>query len=287
VAGYLRCLVQAKEKITVSRGTVERRVVRLVNPGLPETQMTSHTIVLSFQLIQPGEVAPAHRHTMSAFRFILQGRGAYNNVDGQKMIMEEEDLILTPQGSWHEHVHDGDENMIWIDGLDVRSFKRCRPDPQAYYGLARPVGETETNPPLLHYHWRDTYQSLQRLARTTTDPFDSVAMEYVNPATGGSTLPTMPSQVQNAATGRKDQSSPPHEHEHLPCFPRQRHDRHRRRTVSLGKGRKFVVPLWSWHEHASRSATEEAILISMHDSPILRAFGLYREEAHGYSSQKI
>jgi gentisate 1,2-dioxygenase len=95
-------LVQAKEKITVSRGTVERRVVRLVNPGLPETQMTSHTIVLSFQLIQPGEVAPAHRHTMSAFRFILQGRGAYNNVDGQKMIMEEEDLILTPQGSWHD-----------------------------------------------------------------------------------------------------------------------------------------------------------------------------------------
>jgi gentisate 1,2-dioxygenase len=55
-------LVQAKEKITVARGSVERRVIRLVNPGLAETEMTSHTILLSFQLIQPGEVAPAHRH---------------------------------------------------------------------------------------------------------------------------------------------------------------------------------------------------------------------------------
>ncbi|HYQ97429.1 MAG TPA: cupin domain-containing protein, partial [Candidatus Nitrosocosmicus sp.] len=98
-------LIQAKEKITVSRGSVERRVIRLVNPGLSETQMTSHTILLSFQLIQPGEVAPAHRHTMSAFRFILHGHGAYTNVDGQKMIMEDGDLILTPQGSWHEHAH--------------------------------------------------------------------------------------------------------------------------------------------------------------------------------------
>ena len=108
-------LVQAKEKISVASGSVERRVIRLVNPGMAESEMTSHTILLSFQLIQPGEVAPGHRHTMSAFRFILQGHGAYTNVDGQKMVMESGDLILTPHGCWHEHAHEGDENMVWID----------------------------------------------------------------------------------------------------------------------------------------------------------------------------
>ena len=112
-------LVQAKDKISVASGSVERRVIRLVNPGMAETEMTSHTILLSFQLIQPGEVAPGHRHTMSAFRFILQGHGAYTNVDGNKMVMESGDLILTPHGCWHEHAHEGDENMVWIDGLDV------------------------------------------------------------------------------------------------------------------------------------------------------------------------
>jgi CSLREA domain-containing protein len=53
------------------------------------------------------------------------------------------------------------------------------------------------------------------------------------------------------------------------------------------KGDTFVVPLWSWHEHANRSNKDEAILFSMHDSPILKAFGLYREEGKEDSAQKI
>src|SRR5262245_22941581 len=48
-------LLQARAKISVARGSVERRVIRLVNPGMAETEMTSHTMLLSFQLIQPGE----------------------------------------------------------------------------------------------------------------------------------------------------------------------------------------------------------------------------------------
>ena len=152
-------LLQAKEKISVARGSVERRVIRLVNPGMADTEMTSHTILLSFQLIQPGEVAPGHRHTMSAFRFILQGQGAYTNVDGQKMVMEAGDLILTPQGCWHEHAHEGDQNMVWIDGLDVPFVQALQVisfdpynqgrlpvneglDPATFYGMTRPVGNT-------------------------------------------------------------------------------------------------------------------------------------------------
>ena len=97
-----RQLASGARKSFVASGNVERRVIRLVNPGMQETEMTSHTMLLSFQLIQPGEVAPGHRHTMAAFRFILQGEGAYTNVDSQKMVMEEGDLILTPQWAWHE-----------------------------------------------------------------------------------------------------------------------------------------------------------------------------------------
>ena len=33
-------------------------------------------------LILPGEVAPAHRHTQSALRFIIEGKGAYTAVEG-------------------------------------------------------------------------------------------------------------------------------------------------------------------------------------------------------------
>jgi hypothetical protein len=50
------------------------------------------------------------------------------------------------------------------------------------------------------------------------------------------------------------------------------------------KGDTFIVPLWSWHEHANASSKDEAILFSMHDEPILRAFGLYREEVQASKS---
>jgi gentisate 1,2-dioxygenase len=290
-------LLQAREKISVASGSVERRVIRLVNPGMAETEMTSHTMLLSFQLIQPGEVAPAHRHTMAAFRFILQGKGAYTNVDGQKMVMEEGDLILTPQWAWHEHAHEGDEPMVWVDGLDVPfiqslqviSFQPYRQgrlpvsesmDPGSYYGMTRPVGETDVpKMPFLHYRWRDTYPSLQRLARSTGNPHDGVALEYVNPATGGPTLPTLGCWIQMLRPGERTKA---HRHTSTSIYHAFRGSG---TTMINGepfqweKGDTFIVPLWSWHEHFNRSATEEAILFSMHDLPILKAFGLYREEA--------
>jgi gentisate 1,2-dioxygenase len=289
-------LLQAKEKISVASGSVERRVIRLVNPGMAESEMTSHTILLSFQLIQPGEVAPAHRHTMSAFRFILQGHGAYTNVDGQKMVMEDGDLILTPQGCWHEHAHEGDENMVWIDGLDVPFVQALNQisfdphkgrlpvsegiDPGMFSGMTRPVGNpTPAMAPLLHYHWRDTYPSLQRLARASGNPFDGAALEFVNPATGGPTLATMSCRVQLL---RPNEQTKSHRHTSTSIYHAFRGSG---TTVINGekfpwqKGDTFIVPLWSWHDHVNASSTDEAILFSMHDEPILKAFGLYREEA--------
>ena len=289
-------LLQAKEKITIASGSVERRVIRLVNPGLAENEMTSHTMLFSFQLIQPGEVAPGHRHTMAAIRFILRGKGAYTNVNGQKMIMEDGDLILTPQGCWHEHAHEGNDNMIWIDGLDVpfiqalqvisfEPYKQERLpvnegiDPQAYYGMARPIGiSTEAHAPMLHYRWRDTYPSLQRLAKGNGNPYDAVVLEYVNPTTGGPTLPTMSCRIQMLRPGERTKT---HRHTSTSIYHAFRGSG---TTIINGepfnweKGDSFVVPLWSWHEHTNRSSTEEAILFSMHDEPILKAFGLYREE---------
>jgi gentisate 1,2-dioxygenase/1-hydroxy-2-naphthoate dioxygenase len=40
----------------------------------------------------------------------------------------------------------------------------------------------------------------------------------------------------------------------------------------------FCVPNWAWHHHQNRSRSEEAILFSVTDVPMLLPFGLYREE---------
>jgi gentisate 1,2-dioxygenase len=242
---------------------------------------------------------------MAAFRFILQGKGAYTNVDGQKMVMEEGDLILTPQWAWHEHAHEGDEPMVWIDGLDVPFIQSLQVisfqpyskgrlpvtegiDPGSYYGMTRPVGDISRDyMPMLHYRWRDTYPSLQILARGSGNPHDGVALEYVNPATGAPTLPTLGCWIQLLRPGERTKT---HRHTSTSIY----HAFRGAGTTMINgepfhweKGDTFIVPLWSWHQHVNRSPKEEAILFSMHDVPILKAFGLYREETEEEAAKTI
>ena len=292
-------LLQARDQIAIRGGSVERRVIRLVNPGTQDTEMTSHTMLFSCQLIQPGEVAPPHRHTMAAIRFILQGQGGYTTVEGQKMVMEEGDLILTPQWTWHEHAHAGQEPMVWIDGLDVpfiRSLQVISFEPYPgdriplknssdlsfHYGMTRPVPSSqEAISPPLHYRWRDTYASLKNLSAGKPQPYEGYALEYVNPLTGGPTLPTLSCWMQMLRPGMRTQT---HRHTSTSIYHAFRGSGV---TVINGepfhweKGDTFVVPLWSWHEHANRSSKDDAILFSMNDAPVLKPFGLYREESQG------
>ncbi|HZH85630.1 MAG TPA: cupin domain-containing protein, partial [Phototrophicaceae bacterium] len=50
------------------------------------------------------------------------------------------------------------------------------------------------------------------------------------------------------------------------------------RCFEWEQGDSFVVPLWYRHSHLNRSASDEAILFSMSDGPVLKALDLYREE---------
>jgi gentisate 1,2-dioxygenase len=294
-------LLQAREKIGIDAAVNERRTIRLVNPGLKETEMTSHTMLLAFQLIQPGEVAPAHRHTMAAIRFILQGKGAYTAVEGRKIAMEAGDLILTPQWTWHEHAHEGSDPMIWLDGLDVPLIKALNvisfepyPDKK---GLAktdysrsspsrmtRPVGAPEEpTQSALHYRFQETYRSLKLLAQKSGASCDGVAVEYVNPANQGPTLPTLSCWMQMLRPGERTQVHRHTSTSMVHVFQGSGATVINGQGFHWEKGDTFVIPLWSWHEHANRSQSEEALLFSMHDKPVLDAFGLYREEQDGES----
>ena len=67
----------------------------------------------------PGDVAPAHRHSQSALRFVLEGKGAYTAVDGERTAMAPGDFVITPSMTWHDHGNETSEPMFWLDGLDI------------------------------------------------------------------------------------------------------------------------------------------------------------------------
>ena len=182
----------------------ERRVLVLSNPGHgPDAMKASPAIYLGMQLLLPGEWAPSHRHTPNAVRMVVEGEGAWTTVDGQKCPMSRGDLILTPTGLWHEHGHDGDQPVVWLDVLDLPlvhyleasyhingSRQTAGPDLGAtHYGSGGLVPTplfTRADPayPMLRYPWAQTRGALERLAAMQAAGA-AVQVGYVNPATGG------------------------------------------------------------------------------------------------------
>jgi gentisate 1,2-dioxygenase len=55
--------------------------------------------------------------------------------------------------------------------------------------------------PLLNYKWERSEEALQQLATSGASPFDDVALEYINPHTGGPVLPTMACWIQLIRAG--------------------------------------------------------------------------------------
>ena len=182
----------------------ERRVLVLANPGHGLDRMqASAAMYLGMQLLLPGEWAPSHRHTPNAVRMVVEGKGAWSTVDGEKCTMLRGDLILTPTGLWHEHGHDGDEPVVWLDVLDLplvyymeASYHvdggRQTAEPQhgerAYARgglLPTPVFQRSPKPyPMLRYPWADARAALESLAADRPE-LEAVQLTYANPETGG------------------------------------------------------------------------------------------------------
>lgn len=194
-------LLRAGELTPIEKA--ERRVLVMANPGhgLEKMQATS-TIYLGMQLLLPGEWAPAHKHTPNAARMIVEGNGAYTTVGGEKCPMRRGDLILTPTGQWHEHGHDGDQPVVWLDVLDLpmvyymetsyvtegkAQFVRAEGAEQGYRrGGVVPAPmfvRTEMAFPMLRYPWAEVRQVLETLAAGQPD-LEAVQVAYVSPETG-------------------------------------------------------------------------------------------------------
>jgi len=264
---------QSAEFMAPGRGA-ERRVIRLDNPGVPE-RTAGHTISVAVQYLLPGEVAPAHRHTPNAIRFMLHGEGAFTTIEGDKFVMRRGDLVVTPSMTWHDHGNEGTQPVLWTDALDspvVRYLENLAME--TYEGDAQPV---RTGPPArhLHYRWEAAYAELLRRSTSEPDPFDDVIVEYRDPATGRSVVPALGCYLQMLRPGVRTRA-------------------HRETSSAVyyvvagggasdidgvrsewGEGDFFAIPPRALHAHANTGATP-AILYSVQDVPLMRALGFYR-----------
>ena len=103
------------ERFVVGRATVYCWTAAVRHEG----RRTAKPMIGGPKPVLPGEVAPLHRHTQSALRFVLEGQGAYTAVNGEGTMMHEGDFIITPPMAWHDHGNPSEKPIFWLDGLDI------------------------------------------------------------------------------------------------------------------------------------------------------------------------
>ncbi|OMQ23889.1 cupin domain-containing protein [Rhodococcus sp. D-1] len=279
-----------------------RRVVMLVNPEREELSAAVGLLYTGLQIMNPGESMTAHRHAASALRFVIEGEGAWTIVDGDRLEVGPGDFAITPGGTWHEHGNSsGSTPVIWQDGLDIplvnmldANFYQVHPELHQVPGrvvntsllthgsILKPDGRTWSKPysPLLAYPWEMTYEALNNLAKVSDgSPTDGIAMEYVNPHTGGSVMPTMGARMQML---RPSEATKAHRHTGSVVYQVAKgvgHSIVNGRRFDWKKNDIFCVPSWAWYEHVNEDPAEDACLFSFNDFPVMRNLGLFVEEA--------
>ena len=231
-------LLKASETIGIDQA--ERRAIRLVSPHLP-IKSTSHTLQFTFSIVNPGEVAKRTATTWRRFALSSKAKGAYTAVDGEKFFMEEGDLILTPNWTWHDHHNESQDPIIWLDGLDgpliqslnvlfFRRFRKTRArDHQTNRRILEPHGFCARDPTERVVQARhavsllaskDTYKALKAMTDADRDPYDGTlcAISIRPPAA----TPIRPCHVRfKCSKGRNPQGSSPYQHGALPCLQGQ------------------------------------------------------------------
>jgi gentisate 1,2-dioxygenase len=287
-------LMEAGELITASEA--ERRVLILENPGLRGQSRITTSLYGGLQLILPGEVAPSHRHTQSALRFIMEGEGAHTAVGGEKTIMREGDFVITPNWAWHDHGNESDKPMVWLDGLDIplvqfldasfaeqlrqeeQTLSHGTGDAQARYGAGLLPVDFESKglaSPVFNYPYDRTREALEVMRREDEwDPCHGLKMRYVNPVNGDFAMPTIATFMQLLPKGFETSSYRSTDATVYVPVEGTGKTFINGDPFSWGPRDIFVVPSWHAVKH---EAEADAVLFSFSDRAVQQKLGLWRE----------
>jgi len=271
---------------------VQRRVLQMLSPQSASLadEYTCGNVQAAFQCLLPGETARPHRHTMNALRFMLEGAGAVTLVDGKECPMAYGDLVLTPGMAWHEHRHDGDAPVVWLDVLDVPLHMYLgtavfqpgpmepKPETMPDAAFASPniapavtYGALDRSP-VFRYPYEDAVRALRH---APPSPDGIRRIRYVNPLTGQGAMPLLDTSMMELDAGVT--SKPMKTNANLVVAVVEGHG-----ESQVGDQRftwkardVFTVPQHNWASHTAVGGDARLFVVS--DADVLRRLNVLTE----------
>ena len=288
-------MVEAGSLITAKEA--ERRVLVLENPGMRNQSKITTSLYAGVQMVMPGEVAPAHRHSQSALRLVLEGAGAFTAVNGEKTRMAVGDFIITPSQAWHDHTNPTAAPMFWLDGLDIpliqfldasfiehldadeQPISRPEGDALARYGanmLPVDLKRRGVTSPVFNYPYDRSRGALEHMKRAGEwDACHGLKMRYVNPETGEHAMPTIGTFLQLLPKGFTSARYRSTDATVFTAVEGHGTSRIGETVIEWGPKDVFVAPSWRPIVHTAR---DDAVLFSFSDRPVHEKLGVWRED---------
>jgi gentisate 1,2-dioxygenase len=297
----------------------DRQQFLLTNPGLGGRLQVAATIRCAVSIYLPGDVAPVHLHAPNASRTILSENGGYTTIEGERCEAARGDLILTPNGTWHDHGNDGATPVVWADILDFPLFEflDCNwidedfPGERAgnaraqvpvhangysakLYGAGGIVpgfvshkrGIGHATSPVFHYRGTAIREGLAALRGEPGDPYEGITLRFVNPVTGASVFPTLDYSAQLLRPGEETWWKRETANAFYIVLEGAGTTEIGGKSFDWEENDIFVVPNFLWRRHINRG-TGDAVLYLCSDMPLLQKIGQYRAQGRGADDKVV
>ena len=295
----------------ISMADSERRSLVLINPGLNPRRATVSTMYTAYRLNDPNEIMPPHKHSPSAIRFGLTGKGNFTGVAGEDVVFGPGDMVLTPNDAWHNHGTMGDEQAVNLsvldlplvetlgaihfdhhytemeNGVEVKKKVQTSQYPSDYsaavYGqgglMPRWVDHHRgggLSSPMYVYRWEAMMEMFHRFRNIDGDPHEALMIEYTDPTRGESVFKTITFFAQMLRPGEKTRPLRQTASLLVAPFEGKGHSIVDGKRFDWNKFDTLAVPSGAWCEHHNDSDTDPAYLFVASDEPTLKKLSLFK-----------
>jgi gentisate 1,2-dioxygenase len=289
----------------------DRQSILLTNPGLAGRLQVTATMRCAISIYTPGDVAPAHIHSANASRTILSEKGGYTNVEGERCEALRGDLIITPNGTWHDHGNNSDTPVVWIDMLDwpllevldlawvdldykgacnernTKIQKTVHTDGYSSrlygHGGLKPTfvnhnrGWGHNPDAMIHYRGADVREALHGLRQEKGDAYEGIHLEFVNPANGGPVGCTLQYAAQLLRPGEATLPKRETSNTFMVVMDGEGFTEVGGKHFAWTQNDIVVMPNFLWRRHVNTGKTD-AVLYTVSDTSLMRNIGQYRAQ---------